>query len=226
MRGEGLGADDEQRALRIGADQRVGQPAAIDVGDEGDLRGARREGPQRLDRHGGPEVGAADADVDDQVEHVAAAGADAAGAHALGEVEHALALGAHRLAQVAPGDDHGPVTVRAQRRVQHRAPLGGIDRHAAEHAVDALAQPELLDQLAEGCEHAFGDPLAGKIEQQSDRAAGEVRVARAIGVEQHAQRLLRQLTAECFQRAPRRAAGTIERRVRHAWTPLMSTGGF
>ena len=44
-------------------------------------------------------------------------------------------------------DDQRRRLGHAQRHVQHRAVLGDVDAVAAEHGVDALAQPALVGQL-------------------------------------------------------------------------------
>ena len=63
--GEGLGGDEEQRALGVEAGQRVGEMRAVDIGDEVHARAVAAIGRERRDRHGRAEIGAADADIDD-----------------------------------------------------------------------------------------------------------------------------------------------------------------
>ena len=76
---------------------------------------------------------------------------------------------------------------RAQRDVQHGAVLGDVDLLAAEHRVDALAQPRLLRQRQQQAQRLVGDAVlrvvevdAGGLERRgARRAAGRRRRARA-----------------------------------------------
>ena len=58
-------------------------------------------------------------------------------------VQNGVDLGHHVLAVV----QDGRAARRAQRDVQHRALLRDVDLVAAEHGVDALAQPRLCGEL-------------------------------------------------------------------------------
>ena len=110
---------------------------AVDVRDEVRPRPVV-VGRQRQRRHHRPEVGAADADVDDVGEPAAVGRGDRARAHAVGEgrhpVEHAVDLGHHVLAV----DEDRLAGAVAQRHVQHRPVLGGVDLRAGEHQVAPL----------------------------------------------------------------------------------------
>ena len=65
QRGEGLGGDDEQGFLRIEVADGFREVGAVDIGDETEGHGPVAVVLQRLVGHHRPEVGAADADVDD-----------------------------------------------------------------------------------------------------------------------------------------------------------------
>ena len=58
---------------------------------------------------------------------------------------------------------------RAQRDVQHRALLGDVDLVAAEHRLDALAQPGLLGQLQQQPQGLVGDPVLRIVEIDAGR---------------------------------------------------------
>ena len=116
---------------------------------------------QRLDRHGGAQVRAADTDVDHQREGLAGTRLDASLADRRGEIEHALALGAHQCVDVHAVDHQRRLAGRAtQRRVQHGPAFGDVDGIAAEHRRDALAQPQLLGKCGELPDELGRDPLA------------------------------------------------------------------
>ena len=103
---------------------------------------------QRLVGHHRPEVGAADADVDDVADALAGVALPRAAADAVGEVGHPVE---HRVDvghDVLAVDDDRRASRRAQRDVQHGAVLGDVDLLAAEHRVDARAQAGLLAPAA------------------------------------------------------------------------------
>ena len=185
-RREGLRADDEQRARRIRAGQQVGEPAAVDVRDKRDARTALFELPQRLDGHGRPQVGAADADIDDERVWLVLARADFSRPHGFAELEHVLALGTHHCIDVLAVDDQGRRGVRrtSQCGMQHRAVLGTVDRITAEHRRDALAQLQLIGEFGEAREHCGVDALAREIEQQPGCLHGAMREALRVRCEQ------------------------------------------
>jgi hypothetical protein len=69
-------------------------------------------------------------------------------AHAVGKSRHLIEHGVHFGNDVlAPSDQDRGAARSAQRDVQHGAVLGDVDLLAAEHRVDALAQPRFLGQL-------------------------------------------------------------------------------
>ena len=90
--------------------RRLGEVGAVDVGDEAERQVAPRVVAQRLVGHHRPEVGAADADVDDVADRLAGVALPVAAAHALGERGHPVE---HR---VDVGHDVLPVDRSATRR--------------------------------------------------------------------------------------------------------------
>ncbi len=131
LRREGLGDDNDQGRGRIQAVQGLGDVEAVDVGGEAQVDEPIQR-PQRLPHQAGPKIGAADADVDDGLERLAARARDRAGADAVGEGLHGLAprdhLGPDRLAL---GGQAGGVG-GAKGGVQGRAVLGDVHRLPAE----------------------------------------------------------------------------------------------
>src|ERR1700730_17602689 len=112
QRREGLRGDDEKRFRRIEIARRLHEIGAIDVGNEAESHGAVAVMLQRLVRHHGPEVGAADADVDDVAYALARMTLPLATAHTLGEVghlvEHGMNLGHDVLAVYDYRNADGP----------------------------------------------------------------------------------------------------------------------
>ena len=190
LRREGLAGDDEQRLVRLHPPQHRREIVAVDVGDEVQRQRRVRERVERAHRHLRPEIGAADADVDDMTD-----AARRRVAHALGEVEHALEHVVYLVAERAQS------AWRAQRGVQHGTAFGAVDRLPAQHRIalrlDAAVGCEREQPLQRGrieqVLRQVGDDL-GRVDAQrleSRRVAGE-RVAQvevaAVRVEMAAQR--------------------------------------
>ena len=176
--GEGLAGDDEQRRARVEAGEQRGDVGAIDVGDE--MHGEVRQlpGAQRPGRHPRPEVGAADADIDDVGDAFAGKAAPLAAVHAFAEVLHALEHGAN-LGRL--------LLVGAQGHVADGALLGMVDRLAGQHlpfpAVDVGGSGEVVQQG-----QCFDvDALLGEVEQQAVLAQRKALEAVRVGGEQLAQ---------------------------------------
>ena len=144
--GEGLAADDEERLRRVEIAQRLVGVVAVDVADEPafDLRGP--EVAQRLVGHGGPEVAAADPDVDDGRDALAGRAGPLAAAHPVGEVRHPVQHLVHIGHDVMAVGDDLLAARRSQRDVQNRTVFGDVDVLAGEHRVDPLAQPGPLGE--------------------------------------------------------------------------------
>jgi hypothetical protein len=83
LRGEGLRGDDEEGGLGRERFQRLGDVGAVDVGDEMGVQALLRVGLERLGDHDRPEVGAADADVDEVGDRLAGVALPFAGADRL-----------------------------------------------------------------------------------------------------------------------------------------------
>ena len=182
QRREGLRRDDEQRLRRIEIADRFGEVGAVDVRDEPERQVAVAVVLERLVGHDRPEVGAADADVDDVADALAGVALPLAAADAVGEVGHLVEHGVDlRHDVLAVHHDRG-VSRRAQRHVQHRAVFRDVDLLAAEHGVDPLAQAGLLRQLQQEPQRLVGDAVlrvveveAGGLRRQPLAACGIVR---------------------------------------------------
>ena len=149
QRREGLRRDDEQRLRRIEVVGRFHEVGAVDVGDEPEGHRPVAVVLERLVGHHRPEVGTADADVDDVADALAGVALPCAAAHAVGEVGHLVEHGVHLGHHVLAVDDDVGRSRGAQGHVQDRAVFGDVDPVAAEHRVDALAQAAFLGQLHE-----------------------------------------------------------------------------
>ena len=149
QRREGLRGDDEQRFRRIEIARRFDEIGAVDVGDEAERHGAVAVVLERLVGHHRPEVGAADADIDDVADALAGVALPLAAADAVGEVGHLVEHGMNLRHDVLAVDDDGCAFRRAQRHVQDGPIFGDVDLLAAKHRVDPRAQPGLLGELDE-----------------------------------------------------------------------------
>ena len=159
--------------------------------------------PERFDRHRRAEVAAADADVDDVREALAAG----AGAAALVHVAH------ERGALRAHGQDLGMqrrerrrqcrARRRPQQRVQRGAALAVVDDRAVEHRVDALAKRSGIGQPDERVQRLGIEALAAEVEQQSvefARKGGEaIRVLREQVPDRHPGQAIRVIREDVSQ---------------------------
>src|SRR5712664_434834 len=95
-------------------------------------------------------------------------------------VEHRVHFGDHVLAV----DENRLVAGRPEGHVEHRAVLGHVDLLAAEHGVDALAQPGLLGELDEETERLVGHAVLRVVEVQADALDRQALAAtRVVGEE-------------------------------------------
>jgi hypothetical protein len=127
QRGEGLRGDQNQRALRIESRQNVRRVGAIDIGNEMDRRTVAKRG-QRPNRHGRSKVRPANPDIDHMGERVTIRCGNRARSNVLGKPQKTRFFRFDFLLcfQWCPRS-------AAQRCVQHRAVLGGVDRLTAQH---------------------------------------------------------------------------------------------
>jgi hypothetical protein len=137
---------------------------------------------QRLRDQQRPEVRAADADVHDLPQRLAGRAALAAVAHRRDERLDPLAGRQHLVL-----DRDGPGERRAQRRVQHRASLGHVDRIAAEHRLDPRREPDRPRERAQRRERVARDPLARQVEQPVGVLDVQALEPTPVGVDQIAQ---------------------------------------
>ena len=149
QRREGLGRDDEQRFRGIEVAGRFDEVGAVDVGDEPERHVPLAVMLERLVGHHRPEVGAADADVDDVANALAGVALPGAAADPVGEVRHLVEHGVDLRHHVLAIDDDRCPFRRAQGHVQDGAVLGDVDLFAAEHGVDPRSQAGFLCQLQE-----------------------------------------------------------------------------
>ena len=205
---EGLAGDQEQRLVGVDPRQHRGDVVAVDVGDEVKRQAGVGERGQRPHRHLRPEVAAADADVDDVTQSCRRRDIGA-GPGRFGELEHRLEHGVHL------GRERRLPRRCTQRRVQHGAVLGAVDRGAGEHRIAQRLDSGFARQLGEKVHRRGVDQVLrqvgehlGRLERQRGDA---LRIARErlAQVEGAAVRLV--VAAE---RRPGRRAVTAGRRRR------------
>ena len=106
------------------------------------------------------------------------------------------------LADVPAIDDHGLPRGHPERDVERRAILRHVHVLAAEHGLDALAQPALVCELQEQTHRVVGDPVLRVIQVQSSSVQREAIRAPGIGGEQLAQVQATDLGAMPLERSP------------------------
>ncbi len=157
-----LGGYDEERRLRIALSQRLGDVSAVDVGDKMDAHVSLAVRLERLRHHDRAEIGAADADVHDVFDGLAAVAGPLPGPDLPAERAHLLEDPMHILAD---GPEPMVVLGRSQRDMQNGTILGGVDLLAREHGLAALPQVGLLGKLEQEVERLLGDAVLGEIEE-------------------------------------------------------------
>lgn len=160
---ERLGRDDEQRRLRVAQADGLCQVGSVDVGHEVGRQVALGVRLERFRDHDGPQVGSADADVDDRVDGLARVALPLSAPHGLGELldvgedllhlVRALLLDAEAVVQVP------------QRDVQHGSILRGVDVLAREHVVAGALDAGFLDEVEQSGENLVVDQVFGVVEQ-------------------------------------------------------------
>ncbi len=195
--GEGLRADDHQGLRRIDAADQILELRAIDVRHEMRRDVAAPFGLERIAHQQWSQVGAADADVHHMLEFLARYAALIAAAHR-GDVARELVARVFDLRL----DRRRARELRAQRGMQHRAPLGGVDGIAAKHRGDALRQLHRPRQLEQQRQGLLRDALAREIEQPGVVLDVEILPALGIRGEQIAQVRAADVSSMSFDRAP------------------------
>ncbi len=186
---EGLGGDDEQSRLGVEVRRLLRHVGRVDVRDEPRLDPGGRVGAQRLVHHDGAEVGTADADVDDVRDLLAGHTDPLPRPHAVGEGIHRVENRVHVGIDILTIDDErGGLTCRAaQRRVQHRAVLRGVQVHAGKHLGEPLGNAGLLGQPHERGEDLIGDEVLRQVDVQVGERVAQAFDATGVGVEPGAQ---------------------------------------
>ncbi len=117
-------------------------------------------------RHGGAEVRAADAEIDDVGEALAVGGGDFAVPHGLGEFKYFAQFSENVRHDIAPAREHRRAGEIAQGHVQRRATLGDVDGLAGEERgaprLDICGAGE-IDQEAK---RLVVEAMLGEIEQE------------------------------------------------------------
>jgi len=215
LRRERFRRDDEQRARRIEAAQRVGDIGAIDVGDEMAAQIGRRVRRQRPRRHRGSEIRAADADVDHIGHRLAQRAAHPALAHVAGEGQHPGALRGDVGHDVAPVDHHRLARQIAQGGVKHGAPLGRIDDRAGKHRVALGLHMRGARQTGQRGDRRRRHALARIVEQQIIENDGHRRESPGVGGEFLRDRSAQNVGAVLGERRQNRRCGCLNH-----WLPL------
>ena len=187
QRREGLRGDDEQRFRRIEIARRLDEIGAVDVGHEAKRHGAVAVVLERLICHHRPEVGSADADIDDIADAFAAVAFPLAAADTVGEVGHLVEHGVNLRHDVLAVDDDGCASWRTQRHVQDGAIFRDVDFLASKHRVDPGAQPGLFGEVNKQLERLVVDAIFRVIQVDAGSIDGHPLAARRVIREQASQ---------------------------------------
>ena len=143
---------------------RFGEVGAIDVRDEPEGEAAVAVVPERLIGHDRPQIGTADADVDDVADPLAGVPGPGSAAHAIRKVRHPVEHGMNLRHDVLAIDQDRRAARCAQRHVEHGSFLRDVDLLPAEHGVDPAAQAAVLRQADEQRHRLIADPVLRVVE--------------------------------------------------------------
>ena len=107
----------------------------VDVRHKSNINFAIRKCPQRFHRHGRPEIGAPNADVDHRTNTFSGIPHPFPGVYQANKLRHALEYRLNAGHHVHPVFQHGMVTTVSQGRMQHGAVFGDVDAITAQHGV-------------------------------------------------------------------------------------------
>jgi hypothetical protein len=142
---------------------------------------------ERLVGHHRPQVGAADADVDDGADGAAGVPGPLAAAHPLRERAHPVEDRVHLADDVHPVDDERALARHPQGDVEHGAVLGDVDPLAGEHRLPPLGDAALLGQRDQQAQRLIGDPVLRVVETEAGALRDHPLAAPGVGGEQLAQ---------------------------------------
>lgn len=162
--GEGLAGDKEEGGLRVTSLEGLGHVGAVNVGDEVELHALLAVSLEGLGDHDGSEVRAANADVDNGVDGLAAVTLPLTRADLLGELLHVVQHAVDLLDHTLTVDLHGLVGGVAESHVVDSAALCEVDLLALEHVIAELLDLCLLGELDEKGEGLLGDEVLGVVE--------------------------------------------------------------
>jgi hypothetical protein len=139
----------------------------VDVGDEAKRHGALAVMLQGFIGHHRPEVGAADADIDDVANRFAGVALPSSAAHAIGKIRHLIEHGVNLGHHILAIDDDRCSSRRAQSHVQDRAVFRDVDLFAPEHGVEPFAQAGFIGEPHEQLQRFIGDAVLRVIQMQT-----------------------------------------------------------
>ena len=116
---------------------RFGKIGPVHIGDEAERHGAIAVMLQRLIGHDRPQVGAADADIDDIDDSFAGVAFPFAAANAVAEISHPVQHGMNLRYDVLPLNLDGGSSRSTKRDVKDGTVFGEVDFVPPEHRIDA-----------------------------------------------------------------------------------------
>ncbi len=163
--------------------------------------------PQCFVGHHRPQIGAADADVDDIADRLAGVPLPVAAADAVAEVGHLVEHGMHLRHHIHAVHHDGLRLRGAQGSVQDGALLGDVDLVAPKHGVDARPQTGFLGQLEKQFESVVSDAVLGVVEVDADSLGLQALAALGVVGEKLAEVQFLDFSIVVLQRPPCGALG-------------------
>ena len=160
---------------------------------------------ERFIGHHGAEVGAANTDIHDISDRGAGVAPPLTRTHAIGELRHPVEHAMNLRHDVYPIDEDGRPARCAQRHMQNRPILGGVDLFSAKHRFDAGLQANLIGKLDQQGDCLVGDAVLGIVEIDADGFRAHPLGTARVVLEQRPQMETFGLFVVAFERFPCRA---------------------
>mmetsp|Transcript_46688 Transcript_46688/g.77255 ORF Transcript_46688/g.77255 Transcript_46688/m.77255 type:complete len:279 (-) Transcript_46688:211-1047(-) len=147
LRGESLGSNQKQGALRLHKLKYLGDVRRINIRHEVHLQVPFAKWLERLCHHYWPEIASADAKIDHVSDRLAGEALPLSRAHTPNEILHLVKHGIHLRHHVSPVNDNRSTSAIAQRNMEHGALLGKIDLLTREHTLCHVCDLCCLNKL-------------------------------------------------------------------------------
>ena len=187
QRGKSLGGNDEERFGRVKVVGGLGEVGAVHIGDESEGERAVGVVAQGFVGHHGPEIRAADADVDDVFNALAGVACPLARADAIGKFGHAVEHGMDFWNDINAIYFDRCRARSAEGCMQNGSVLGDVDLVTTEHGINLFAQTSGIREIDQASDCLAGDQVFRIIQEKPGGFELELLSAFGIGGKEFAE---------------------------------------